>query len=288
MTDGRHECWAWSEGEVRPAAEASVSCLDRGLQYGDGVFETLRAEGGSAFFIKAHLARLRSGLEALRIDCPEACDLAREGVRAVLGKLGDATGTIKITATRGVGPAGPRIRGDYRASVIVTGRADAGDRPQRLSAVVSQVVRNERSPLTRIKSLNYLEMVLARAGAADAGADEAIVLNTAGRVAEASSANVFASVDGRLVTPPVDEGCLPGIVRAEVIGLARASGADCLEGPLELDDLGRAEEAFLTNSRIGVAALVELDGRPLGDGGEGTLTGRLRAAFREAERRCSR
>ncbi|MHC5058161.1 MAG: aminotransferase class IV, partial [Planctomycetota bacterium] len=70
MTDGRHECWAWSEDGIRPAAEASISCLDRGLQYGDGVFETLRAEGGSAFFLEAHLARLRSGLAALGIDCP--------------------------------------------------------------------------------------------------------------------------------------------------------------------------------------------------------------------------
>ncbi len=285
MTDGQHKCWAWraGDGEAIPVSEATVPCVDRGLQYGDGVFETLRAEGGAAFFLEAHLARLASGLATLRIDCPDASALAREGVRAVLEKLGGTTATVKIIVTRGVGPGGPSVVGDFRAGILVTAREDAADRPERMRAITSHVVRNERSPLTRVKSLNYLEMILARAEATDAGADEAIVLNTSGRVAEASAANVFAVLDGRLVTPSLDEGCLPGIIRAEVIRLAQASGSDCHEGRLELGSLRRAEEAFLTNSRIGVAALTELDGRPVGGGDAGPLTGRLRAELRAAE-----
>ncbi len=283
MSASPGECVVWTGGDVVTASRAHLSPLDRGLQYGDGVFETLRAEDGRAFFLDAHLARLRSGLATLRIESPDACDLAREGVRAVLGELGTDTATIKITVTRGVGPAGPGVGGDYRASTIVTGRVDTAARPERMSAIVSGVVRNERSPLTRVKSLNYLEMVLARAEAADAGADEAIVLNTAGRVAEASAANVFAELDGRLVTPSVDDGCLPGVVRAEVLRLARADGIDCVEGRLGAGDLRRAEEAFLTNSRIGVTALTVLDGQPVGDGEAGRLTERLRAEFRESE-----
>jgi len=283
------ECVVWTGGEVVAASRASLSPLDRGLQYGDGVFETLRAEGGRAFFLGAHLARLASGLATLRIEGPDACDRARIGVRAVLGKLENDTATVKIIVTRGVGPAGPAVGGDYRTSVIVTGRADTAGRPERTSAIVSTITRNERSPLVCVKSLNYLEMVLARAEAADAGADEAIVLNTAGRVAEASATNVFAVLDGRLVTPSVGEGCLPGIVRAEVLRLAREGGADnvvdCVEGRLELRDLRHAEEAFLTNSRVGVTALTALDGQPIGDGGTGRLTERLRAEFRAAELR---
>jgi len=275
--------WAWLEGEVVPASEATVPLLDRGLQYGDGVFETLRAGNGAAFFLEEHLARLSSGLAVLRIGSAGVCDLAREGMRAVLGKIGDSAATVKVIVTRGIGPGGPVICGDARPTVVVTAREDATDRPERMTAASSQVVRNERSPLAGVKSLNYLEMVLARAEAADAGADEAIVLNTSSRVAEASSANVFALVDGRLVTPSVDEGCLPGIVRAEVLRIARASGQDCVEGRLGPGDLARAEEAFLTNSRIGVAALVEIDGRTVGDGRTGPLTARLRAEFRAAE-----
>jgi len=281
------EHWAWLGGEAVPVSEATIPLLDRGLQYGDGAFETLRAEGGAAFFLNEHLARLHSGLAALGIDSAGVSDLAREGTRAVLDRLGGRTATVKVIVTRGLGLGGPVIGDDARPMVVVTGREDSTKRPERMRAVSSSVVRNERSPLAGVKSLNYLEMVLARAQASDAGADEAIVLNTSGRVAEASSANVFALVDGRLVTPSVDEGCLPGIVRAEVLRIARASEQGCVEGELEPDDLARAEEAFLTNSRIGVAALVELDGRPVGDGGPGPLTARLRAEFRAAELRSA-
>lgn len=283
MTEDRCDHWAWLGGEILPAAEARVPCLDRGFQYGDGVFETLRAEGGAAFFVAAHLARLRSGLEALGINCPGACEDAHEGVRAILGKLGPGAATVKIVVTRGVGPAGPGVVGDFRPSVLVTGRADAADRPAGMRAVVSHVVRNERSPLSRVKSLNYLEMVLARAGARAAGADEGVLLNTAGRVAEASAANVFAVCGCRILTPAVDEGCLPGIVRAEALRLAPGLGIGAEEGRLTLEALRSADEAFLTNSRIGIVALVDLDGAPLAGGRPGKVTERLRAAFREAE-----
>jgi len=279
--------WAWLGGETVSVSEATVPLLDRGLQYGDGVFETLRAEGGGVFFMEEHLARLRAGLGVLRIDSTGICDLAREGTRAVLDRLGDSAATVKVIVTRGLGLGGPVIGRDAHPRVIVTGREDATDRPERMRAVSSSVARNERSPLAGVKSLNYLEMVLARAEASDAGADEAMVLNTSGRVAEASSANVFTLINGRLVTPSLDEGCLPGIVRAEVLRIARASGQGCVEGELEPDDLVRAEEAFLTNSRIGVAALVEIDGRPVGDGGMGPLTNLLRSEYRAAELRSA-
>ena len=282
--------WVWTCApapgvpSLVPADEAKLSPLDRGLQYGDGVFETLRAEGGRAFFLEAHLERMRSGLDTLGIDLPDAARIAREGLAAVLGGLADeGAAALKVIVTRGTGPAGPSTRGSFSSSVIVTGSVDPRERPASMRAITSSIVRSERSPVAQVKSLNYLEMILARREAEARGVDEAMVLNTHGRVAEASAANVFVVRGKGLLTPPVEEGCLPGIVRAEVLCLAPSVGLDVAVEPLAIEALGGADEAFVTNSRIGVAALVELDGSPVGGGVPGLLTERLRSAFRESE-----
>ena len=282
--------WVWTcapasdAPSLVPGDEASVSPLDRGFQYGDGVFETLRAEEGKVFFIEAHLERMLSGLGALGIDLPDAAERAREGLAAVLGRLGpEGAATLKVIVTRGAGPAGPSTLGSQSPGVIVTGSPDPRERPASMRAVTSGVVRNERSVLSRVKSLNYLDMILARAEAERRGAEEAIVLNTRGRVAEASAANVFVARGGRLLTPPVEDGCLPGIVRAEIIRLARSLEVELAIASLSAEEVAFADEAFLTNSRIGVVPLVELDGSPLGGGAPGPLTERLRSAFRESE-----
>jgi len=270
--------WVWTRAPASgvpslvPAEEARVSPLDRGLQYGDGVFETLRAEEGKVFFLEAHLERLRSGLDTLGIDLPDAARIAREGLAAVFGRLGhEGAAALKVTVTRGTGPAGPSTRGDFAPSIVVTGSVDPRERPVSMRAITSSVVRNERSPVAQVKSLNYLDMILARREAEARGAEEAIVLNTSGRVAEASAANVFVVRGKGLVTPPVEEGCLPGIVRAEVLRVAPSVGLDVAVEPLTTGILREAEEAFLTNSRIGVVPLVELDGSPVGGGAPGLL-----------------
>jgi len=282
--------WVWARAPASgapslvPGDEARVSPLDRGFQYGDGVFETLRAEGGKVFFLEAHFERLRSGLDTLGIDLPDAARLAREGLAAVLGRLGhEGAAALKVIVSRGTGPAGPSTRGEFAPSVVVTGSVDPRERPVSMRAITSSIICNERSPVARVKSLNYLEMVLARREAESRGAEEAIVLNTRGRVAEASAANVFAVRGKGLLTPPVEEGCLPGIVRAEVLRVAPSVGLDVAVEPLVLQALGGADEAFLTNSRIGVAAVVELDGKALGRGEPGTVSGRVREALRAAE-----
>ncbi|MHC4199411.1 MAG: aminotransferase class IV [Planctomycetota bacterium] len=282
--------WVWTrapasgDSSLVPADEARVSPLDRGFQYGDGVFETLRAEGGKVFFLEAHLERMRSGIDALGIDLPDAARVAREGLAAVLEKVGpEGAAALKVIVTRGTGPAGPSTRGDFAPSVVVTGSVDPRGRPASMRAITSSVVRNERSPVARVKSLNYLEMVLARREAEARGAEEAIVLNTHGRVAEASAANVFAVRGEGLLTPPVEEGCLPGIVRAEVLRLAPSVGLDVAVEPLTIGRLREADEAFLTNSRIGVVPLVEFDGKVVGRGEPGAVSGRVREALRAAE-----
>jgi len=276
--------WAWLDGRLVPAGEARLCVLDRGLQYGDGVFETLRAEAGRVFFLGPHLARMRRGLDALGIRAEGAEALAREGLAEVLSALPRGTPSVlKAIVTRGAGPQGPAPEGAFAPTVLVLGREDAAPRPEAMSAIVSSFRRNERSPLARIKSLNYLEMVLARAEAARSGADEAVLLNTSGRVAEASAANVFAVVSGRVVTPGEDEGCLPGIARAKVLELAPRLGIEAAETPVSLEELRGASEVFLTNSRIGVVPLRSLEGRPVGARAPGEFTARLREAFRESE-----
>ncbi len=268
-----------------------VSAVDRGFQYGDGVFETMRAERGKVFFWREHMRRLEAGLELLGIEPFQFAEPARAAVETLLIRLKEeAVLTIKLVVTRGTGPPGPSTRGKFTPTVAATARPDESPRPGSMRVVTSKIVRNERSPLSRVKSLNYLEMILARREADAAGVEEALVLNTRGRLAEATAANLFAVADGLLVTPPVEEGCLPGIVRADVLRIARAAEpglvagvAGVAEEPMPPEVLAQATEAFLTNSRIGVAPLVEIDGRPVGDGRPGAVTAKLREGYREAE-----
>ena len=274
----------WIDGKVLSAEETPVSPFDRGFQYGDGVFETLRAERGKVFFVEAHLERLQRGLEVLGIDFPGAAPRATEGLGALLELMGsDRTWGFKVIVTRGLGPTGPTSRGEFTPGVVVFGGKVDPERPEGMRAVTTGVVRNERSPLATIKSLNYAEMLIARAEAERVGVDEGICLNTQGRIAEASAANVFLVKEGRLLTPPEGEGCLPGIVRREVLGCASELGIDSAEEPLSPGDLKAADELFLTNSRIGVAPLVVLDGQAVGEGSAGPVTSSLREAFRKAE-----
>jgi len=261
------------------AEDARIDPFDRGLTLGDGLFETLRAERGRPVWLEAHLARLRSGAETLAIPVP----FSAQEIAAVLARLLEANGldqesaALRLTLTRGPGPRGLLAPEAPRPTVIATaaplGRTPLG--PAR--ACVAETRRNERSPLAAVKSLNMLDSVLARAEAARRGFDEALMRNTAGRLAEASSANVFAVIDGQVTTPPVSEGALPGIARARVLRLLAAAGEPVAEAPIALSALARAREAFLTNSLIGVRPLVAIDGRAVGDGAPGPLTARIRA-----------
>jgi branched-chain amino acid aminotransferase len=284
----------WVDGTLCDATDATVAARDRGLAYGDGLFETMRAARGRVCFLDEHLARMTRGLATLRIDFPAAAARAREGIGAVVAAIADApVASVKVIATRGIAraadglpgsaPAGPGLKARFAPTVIVSGASDTRPRPESMRAITASVRRNERSVLAGVKSLNYLEMILARAEAEDAGVDEAVVLNTHRRVAEASAANVFALAGGALVTPSDGEGCLSGVVREAVCALARGIGADVTRRTLEPGELAAADEAFLTNSRIGVAALVELDGAPVGTGAVGHVTARIRRQFEALE-----
>ncbi|HYE00558.1 MAG TPA: aminotransferase class IV [Alphaproteobacteria bacterium] len=263
----------WLNGAILDAAAARIDPADRGFTLGDGLFETLRLKAGRPLRFAAHHARLAAGAALLRLPLPlDAADLDHAVIdTAAANGLADAA--VRLTLSRGPGPRGVLPPAAPQPTLLIAAAPYARP-PAACTAVVATVTRrNEHSPLSRLKTLNYLDLVLARQEAAERGADEAILLNTAGRVAEASIANVFALLDGCAVTPPPEEGALPGVLRAAA--LAEAAGA---ERPLTVDDLLRAEAVFLTNSQ-GIRRVSALDGRPVGSAEGAAWVERLAAAF---------
>lgn len=265
------------DGVFLPAAEARVQADDAALLFGRGLYETFRARRGTVYRLEQHVQRLRAGAEVLGIPVPREVDALAQIVRELVERSGLGDARVRLTLT--AGPPGGR------PSLLVQAR-DVTDYPAALyetgmTAVTASVRRNETSPLSRIKSLNCLDNVMSREQARQMGASMALLLNTRGLVAEASAANVFAVRDGRLVTPPVEDGALPGVTRAAVLDIAGACGIPAYESSLALGDLFAADEAFLTGAIMGVMPLVSIDGRPLASGRPGRLTRRLRQVYEE-------
>ena len=258
-------------GRLVPAAEARIDPADRGLTLGDGLFETLRARDGHVLRLSSHLGRLRAGAEVLGLHVPcSDRDLGRR-LAETLSANGLTDGALRLTLTRGPAGRGLSPQPGLDPTLVITASGlDAAGGP--VSAIIATVTRrNEQSPLSGCKCLNFLDNILARQEAERRGADEALLLNTAGRLAEASAANLFAVLGGRLLTPPLGDGALPGVMRADVMERLGAR-----EGSLAPDDLSRASEAFLTNS-LGIRPLVAVDGFPLGRGRPGPVTGEAMA-----------
>lgn len=275
--------WIFLNGELVQRPAAQISALDRGLLYGYGLFETMRSYGGRVFRLEEHYNRLCHSAAQLAMDVPLSLSRLGEAVQAILKRNDLADAYLRLTVTAGPQPdAAERVAG---AGVFLFARP-LTDYPQALyrrgmTAVVSPVRRNETSPLSRIKSLNYLDNLLAREDARRHGADEAILLNTRGFVAEGSASNVFLVHQGRLLTPDVEAGVLLGITRQVVLELVSTLGLEITESEVELSALEDASEAFLTNSVMEVMPLTSLNDRPVGSGRPGPVTGRLRRLYRE-------
>ena len=270
-------------GAFTPEHSVTISPFNRGLLYGDGLFETLRAYRGRVFRLAAHLSRLSEGLQVLRIEpCLPAGDM-EHAVYELLSrnKLSDAS--IRITVFRGDGE-GPEPQGDLTPLLMMSARPFAGcraeDYAQGFRVHIVSLRRNIYSPLSRIKSINYLENVLGRLEARDHNAQEALFLNSSGWVAEAAAANIFMITGKTVITPPADAGILPGITRAAVIAGARSS-REVKEQAFSPEELLRADEAFLTNSLMEIMPLVRVNGLPVGSGVPGPLTGELHQRYRE-------
>jgi aminodeoxychorismate lyase len=263
---------------------ASVSVFDRGFLYGDGLFETMRVHQGRLFVPALHLRRLKAGAEFLRIEIPltlrELDRFARELVRR--NRARDAV--LRVNLSRGIGLRGYGPSGNETPTVVmslhVAARPEEEPTVRRLATSSHRV--NAGDPLLRHKTSNKLAHVLACAEAADAGADEALLLNTDGHVAEAASANVF-WIRGREVrTPALDCGALPGITRGLVMEWSAALGLRVRECHAKPRELVAADAVFITLSSMGVVEAVSLDGRRLK---RSPIVARLREAWRDALRR---
>lgn len=273
----------WVNGECHEPDSALIPALDRGLLYGDGVFETMRLYAGKTFRLDAHLARLHRGLRHLQITEVPPLHLFERLVHQAAAATDGADCYMRLTVTRGAGGAPSDLRGAPKATILIRMTPYAPEPPERyvrgVAAVIAAARRNEQSPLSQHKTLNYLDNLLARAEARTQGAYEAILLNTAGEIAEASAANLFIVTDGFLITPPLSSGALPGVTRACVLSLAAHEGIVVREERVSTERLIAAHEAFLTNSLIEIMPLTVVTGRPIGSGVPGPVTLRLVAAY---------
>lgn len=256
------------------AAAARIAPDDRGLLLADGVFETFGVRDGKARDVPAHLERLRAGLKTLGFH-PSLSDADLETALAetIAGNEVE-TGTARLTLTRGPGRRG-LAPPEVPAPTLLVSAVPSSDGPSApaRARIATVTRRNEHSPLSRLKTLAYLDNVLALRQAVAAGADDALMLNTTGRLACASAANLYLVISGEAVTPPVEEGALPGTVRRRLL-----DAGEVHERTLFPADLRQASEAFLSNSAM-IRPLIEVDGRPIGDGRQGPTVKRLAAAF---------
>jgi branched-chain amino acid aminotransferase len=255
----------WLNGALIPAAEARIAPDDRGLLLGDGLFETIRVQAGAPRHLAAHLARLRRGAQVIGLPLP-ALDWPTLDWPAVLADTlaanGLTEGSLRLTVTRGSGPRGLPPPADPRPTVLVTAAPAAPAPPPARLILARTTRRNEFSPLATIKSLNYLDGILARREATERGADDAILLNTRGRAAETTVSTLFVVLGTRILTPSVAEGALPGVAR----GLLLAHGV-AEEAEIPPETLDRADGLILANS-LGIRIGASLDGRILGEAPE--------------------
>lgn len=275
----------WIDGKLYDKADAKVSVYDHGLLYGDGVFEGIRVYNGKIFECSSHIDRLWASAKAIRLAIPiskeQMCSAIEETVKA--NQFRDCY--VRAVVTRGPGDLGinplksPRPCVFIIADLISVYPREMYDKG--IAVITSSVIRNHPNALSaRIKSLNYLNNVLAKIEANDAGVSEAVMLNHEGYVSECTADNIFIIRRGEVQTPPTTEGLLEGVTRDVMMRLCRRLNLPCVEKRLERYDLYTADECFLTGTGAEVIPVTKIDGREIGTGQPGQLTKRLIEAFR--------
>lgn len=272
-------------GQFVPAGEACISVFDHGLLYGDGVFEGIRAYDGRVFRLDEHVKRLYNSARAILLEIPLSPERLREAVLETLRRNELADAYIRLVVTRGVGDLG-LDPAKCRAGPTIFIIADAIELyPQEfyergLELITTVTRRNLPEALSpAIKSLNYLNNILAKIEVSRAGLLEGLMLNHEGYVAEATGDNVFLYANNRLVTPPRSVGILEGITRAAVVELAADLGIPVFEERFTRQFVYTADECFLTGTAAEIIPVVTVDGRKIGDGVPGPVTRRLMQRF---------
>jgi len=274
------------DGQFYSEADAKISVFDHGLLYGDGVFEGIRMYHNRVFKLREHIERLFWSAKALLLEIPMTPQELIDATVETCRQNGLRDGYIRLLVTRGKGTLGLDPRRCPKASVIIIA-STIQLYPEKyyqegLTIVTVPTTRNlVNSVNPAIKSLNYLNNILARIEANNAGVEEAIMLNSDGFVAECTGDNVFIVQKGKLFTPPLSAGALYGITRNTVLDAARELGIPAAEPQLTRYDVYIADEMFLTGTAAEMVPVVKVDGRVIGDGKPGPVTARLLAAFRE-------
>ncbi len=274
----------WIDGVLVEKHAAKVSVYDHGFLYGDGVFEGIRVYQGRIFQRDAHVQRLFHSAKAIRLTIP----MSAEQICAAMEETVEANAFrdcyIRLIATRGIGYLGLNPDRCEKPSVIVI--ADTITMYPRemyekgMAVVTSTVIRNHPNALSpRVKSLNYLNNILAKIEANDAGVPEAVMLNGEGNVAECTGDNIFIVRDGQVQTPAAHDGILEGITRKFVLELCGKLPVPCIEKTLQRHDLYVSDECFLTGTAAEIIAVTRIDGRTIADGKPGAITRRLTEAF---------
>lgn len=277
-------------GSIVDDDQALIPASDRGVLFGDGVFETMRAYGGKPFRVDRHLQRLRQGCRELRINGVPADEDLREAV-SELYRLNVVSGDayVRITVTGGRFDGNRTLERSGAPGVYIVVKPFEGYPLEfyrrGVRVVVSSVRTNPGSPLSRIKSNNYLGNLMAKQEARDRGADDAVMLNATDHLAEGTSSNLFLVRRGRVLTPAVECGLLPGITREAVLELCEERGMPCETGRFVLQDLLGADEAFFTVSTGEIVPIAEVEGTPIGFRCPGPITGRLTDAYRALVRK---
>ena len=273
------------DGEWAPKSRASVSVFDHGFLYGDGVFEGIRAYDGVIFQFKEHLDRLYSSAKTIKLKIPLPPEEMTKAVVETVKRNGLKDAYIRLIVTRGLGDLGVDPRKCRKSSLIII--AESIDpsygviaKQRGISAIISSVRRDSVDATSHeIKSLNYLNSVMAKLEAVDVGAEDALMLDRSGFVSEATTTNLFLVKSEEIFTPPSSAGILPGVTRRRTIKLARELGYNMFERALTPYDVTNADEAFLTGTLGEIVPLVKVKGIEIGDGEPGPITRQIMEAF---------
>lgn len=277
--------WIFLGGQFVKKEEAVISVYDHGFLYGDGVFEGIRVYDGNIFKLDAHLKRLYESAQSIMVTIPYSKEEMTQYIIETIRKNQLQTAYIRLVVSRGVGNLGldPRSCSNPRVIIIAEELAmypkEYYQRGIKIASVASR--RNRPDVLSpQVKSLNYLNNILVKLEANQAGVEEALMLNDQGYVTEGSADNIFIVKNGTLLTPPVYLGALEGVTRNAIIEVAKKNGYELKETPFTRHDVYTADEVFLTGTAVEVIAVIEVDGRMINDGKPGKITNHLLEEFR--------
>src|SRR6267143_3226443 len=281
------------DGKFYSEADAKISVFDHGLLYGDGVFEGIRFYNGRVFRLGEHLDRLWDSARSICLDVPMTKQAMTEALLETIRKNNMRDGYVRLLLTRGIGNLGLNPTQCKWPSVIIIVAAitlyHENLYRKGLTIVTCATRRCNAGALNpAVKSLNYLNNVMARLEANLADADEALMLNDAGNVAECTADNVFVIKRGQIVTPPVTAGALRGITRSVAFEIAEELGFKTLKADITRHDIYVADECFLTGTAAEIISVVKADGRMIGNGKPGPITARIMARFRQLTRETGR